>query len=158
MLVAALFTRMSICPKSRTVLSTSRCSSSSFPTWQAIGTTRPATPLIPAATCSSVSCLRPQMMTVAPSRANTSAMDCPIPRLPPVTIATLCLSWLIKYFASQLQTFQVGAKLAAQIVAAQRHLDGSLQEPEFIAGVVARAFEHIAVNGAIAQQVLQGIG
>src|SRR5437763_2368848 len=42
-----------------------------------------------AATCSSVSCFRPQITTVAPSRANACAMARPIPRLAPVTTATL---------------------------------------------------------------------
>jgi hypothetical protein len=43
---------------------------------------------ISAATCSSVSCLRPQITTRAPSREKTSAMARPMPRLAPVTIAT----------------------------------------------------------------------
>src|SRR5579864_1602707 len=98
------------------------------------------------------------MTTVAPSRANTSAMDCPIPRLPPVTMATLFWSWLMKWLASQLQALQVRAKLVAEIVATQGKLDRGLQEAELVAGVVARAFEHIPVNGPVAQQVFQGIG
>src|SRR5579864_4173950 len=90
--VAALFTRMSICPKSFVTLSTSRARSSGFPTWQANGTTR-----LPnsRATIFRVSCLRPQMISVAPSLVNTAAMALPMPRLPPVTIATFpssCIS------------------------------------------------------------------
>ncbi len=86
MLVPALFTRMSMRPNSRVARSTMRSRSSSRPTWQAIGAMRPASSR---ATWSSASCLRPQITTAAPSRANTSAMDRPMPRLAPVTIATL---------------------------------------------------------------------
>src|SRR5436309_15908881 len=43
---------------------------------------------ISCATPSSASCLRPQITTCAPSRANTSAIERPMPRLAPVTSAT----------------------------------------------------------------------
>src|ERR1700678_2291788 len=59
--------------------------------WQTIGLT--AGP-ISFATCSSVSFLRPQITTVAPSRTNTSAIERPMPRLAPVTIATLFFSMM----------------------------------------------------------------
>jgi hypothetical protein len=74
------------------------------------------------------------MTTVAPSRANTSAIDCPIPRL------------------------QVGTEFIAKIVAAQRELDGGLQEAQLVAGIIARAFEHIPINRPVAQKVLESVG
>ena len=95
------------------------------------------------------------MITVAPSRANASAVAFPIPRLPPVTIATL-LGWLIA--GSKLQLLQVLAKRAAQVVAPQCEFDSGLQKAQLVASVIARALETIAVDGTVAQQVFQRVG
>src|SRR5712691_1071920 len=90
--VAALFTRMSMRPNWRTAESTRFRIWSILPIWQATAFTLGP---ISRATWSSVSCLRPQMTTFAPSRTKTSAMALPMPRLAPVTIATLSLRMLI---------------------------------------------------------------
>src|ERR1700681_809750 len=95
------------------------------------------------------------MTTVAPSRANTSAVAFPIPRLAPVTIAILSFSWLMN---SQLQLLQVLAEITTQVVAPECKLDRRFQKPELVAGVVTRAFEAVAVDGPVAQQMLQRIG
>ena len=54
----------------------------------------------------------------------------------------------------QLEAFQVLAKGAAQIVAAQRKLHGGFEEAEFVAGIVAGAFEAVGIDGTAAEQVL----
>src|SRR5579863_501982 len=114
-----------------------------------MGTIVPASPFNRAATSSNAFCLRPQMMTVAPSRANISAVACPIPRLPPVTIATLFLSWLIRSVDSHLQLLQVLAERPAEIVTPQRKLHRGLQEAQLVAGIVARPFEAVTIDRAI---------
>jgi len=40
----------------------------------------------------------------------------------------------------------------------QCELDGGFQEAQLIAGVIARAFKTVAVNGPVAEQVLQRVG
>src|SRR5271157_834338 len=55
----------------------------------------------------------------------------------------------------QLQRFQVFAERAAQVRAAQSELHGGFEEAEFVAGVVALAFEAERVDGADVEQVFQ---
>src|SRR5262245_30905339 len=60
------------------------------PVWHGRATAAPARfALISLATLSSPSCLREVTTTRAPSAANACAMPAPIPRLPPVTKASL---------------------------------------------------------------------
>ena len=57
-----------------------------------------------------------------------------------------------------MQRFQVFPEGAAEIVAAEGQLDGGLEEAELVAGVVTLALEAEGVDGAAAQEVLQGVG
>src|SRR5262245_40653118 len=90
----ALFTRMSIRPKCRAAPCTKFSASSRRVRSAATASTfRPDSRRISSAVASSTSLRRAQIATSAPSRASTRAMPLPIPRLPPVTSATLPPSW-----------------------------------------------------------------
>src|SRR5215470_1691763 len=86
----ALFTRMSMRPKCRAAPCTKVSASSRRVRSAAIASTfRPDSRRISSAVASSTSLRRAQIASSAPSRASTRAMPLPIPRLPPVTSATL---------------------------------------------------------------------
>src|SRR5215468_2901585 len=90
----ALFTRMSMRPKCRAAPCTKVSASSRRVRSAGIARTlRPDSRRISSAVASSTSLRRAQIATSAPSRARTRAMPLPIPRLPPVTSATLPPSW-----------------------------------------------------------------
>ena len=59
---------------------------------------------------------------------------------------------------SERQRLQVVAEGAAEVVAAEGEFDGGFEEAEFIAGVVARAFEAHSVNGPAAEKVAEAVG
>src|SRR5690349_8845899 len=86
----ALFTRMSMRPKCRAAPCTKVSASSRRVRSAGIASTRrPDSRPISSAVVSSTSLRRAQIATSAPSRASTRAMPLPMPRLPPVTSATL---------------------------------------------------------------------
>ncbi len=85
----ALLTMMSRRPKSLTVRSTSSFTASSWRTSMASAREWRPSFLISAATGSRFSILRLATTTSAPARANSIAMERPMPTPPPVTMATL---------------------------------------------------------------------
>src|SRR2546421_2449473 len=88
-LVPALFTRMSMRPKRSITLLTNRCESSGRPTCATIGVTAPAwRALIRSAAPWRPSSFLLEITTLAPWSASAPAVASPMPRLPPVTIAT----------------------------------------------------------------------
>src|SRR5215212_3964245 len=86
---APLFTRMSTLPQVSSTCLNIASTSSLTPTSQVIGSTSPPACLITSAVCWSGSGRRAVMTTLAPSCESRFAMPAPMPRLPPVTIATL---------------------------------------------------------------------
>ena len=86
--VAALFTTMSRRPKRSTVRSTSAWTASSSP--MCVGTPMAWPPAAVSAASASAheSALRLATATLAPAATKPSAIDRPMPRVPPVTIAT----------------------------------------------------------------------
>src|SRR5258706_6661345 len=74
----------------------------------------------------------------------------------PITIATSGL--LIRDLFSQFQRLQILAKLRAQSRALQGKLHRGLQEAELVAGVVALAFEDVAVDLLARQEHADGVG
>ena len=85
----ALLIMISSRPRSFTVRSTSSFTASSCRTSTAMARDWRPSFLISAATGSRFSSLRLAMTTSAPARANSSAMERPMPTPPPVTMATL---------------------------------------------------------------------
>ena len=79
---------MSTRPQLATVLSTSACSSSLRDTLQGWAITSKPCFSNSARTASQASALRLETTTLQPARASSSAMDLPMPRVEPVTIAT----------------------------------------------------------------------
>src|SRR5437868_1458290 len=79
---------MSIPPYCLTVPATSASISGLREMLQAMTVASPPLLLMPAATSSQASALRLEITTLAPSSAQCSAIERPIPRLDPVTIAT----------------------------------------------------------------------
>ena len=87
--MAALLTSMSICPKRSTVCSNIAAKSSSLVTSQRIPTASPpscvmrstAVAMLPGIRKSPSFSVRADTTTFAPSRANTTAISLPIPRL-----------------------------------------------------------------------------
>src|ERR1700691_1345305 len=59
---------------------------------------------------------------------------------------------------SQLELLQIFAERATQVVAMQRELHRRLEKTKLVAGIVARAFKTVSVDGPVAQQVLQRVG
>ncbi|MBT9166593.1 MAG: hypothetical protein DDT25_01284 [Chloroflexi bacterium] len=88
-LVPALFTRISIRPNSALTRSTRLFISSSRPTCAATARDFLPSPFISSATFSRSGSFRLAITTSAPARASPRAAAFPIPRLPPVTRATL---------------------------------------------------------------------
>src|SRR4051812_21308173 len=88
--IPALFTNTSHLPKCSYTVSTSWLHSSQWPTCTATGNAvRPVSASTSLASASQLSSLRLAMTTSAPAAANPLIIDRPIPRLPPVTTATL---------------------------------------------------------------------
>ena len=86
---AALFTRMPIPPNVETVTSTIRFASPDFPTFAAIPSALAPEASSSFTVASTASALRLTTMTRAPAAANAVAIALPMPRVPPVTSATL---------------------------------------------------------------------
>src|SRR5919202_730337 len=84
-----LLTRMSTAPKELTVSSTTAFTCSGSVTSQAMASALPPRCSIPCLTSSQVSFLREQSTTLAPASTSASAMYCPSPLPPPVTMAAL---------------------------------------------------------------------
>src|SRR6476469_901718 len=80
---------MSTPPYCLIVPSTSASTSGLREMLQGMTVASPPLPLMPAATCSQASALRLETTTLAPSSAQCSAIERPMPRLEPVTMATL---------------------------------------------------------------------
>ena len=87
-LTAALQTRMSILPRAFSVAETSASTSERREMLQGMTVASPPRLRIPPATSSQGSGLRLETTTLAPSAAMVSAMERPMPRLDPVTMAT----------------------------------------------------------------------
>src|SRR4029453_18650655 len=88
----ALLTRMSTLPKTATVLSTTACTSSALATSQRMPSTRNPRARIAATVGVSHSSRRAHSISAAPASASPSAISSPIPRDPPVTMATRSVS------------------------------------------------------------------
>src|SRR5262245_14608462 len=88
-LVALLLTRISTGPRRDSVSRTIFCNCSGRPTWHSIGTTLPGSVDSSFAVASRFGILRLAMTTFAPASAKCRAIALPMPRPPPVTIATL---------------------------------------------------------------------
>ena len=84
--MAALFTRMSTRPNRSTVAATQAAIWSGSP---ALAANTAVSPPISSAAASRASCLRDDSITDAPLPANAPAIALPMPRLAPVTSATL---------------------------------------------------------------------
>src|SRR5438445_507582 len=117
----ALFTRTSIRPKCRAAPRTKFSASSRRVRSAGIASTlRPDSRRISSAAASSTSLRRAQIATSTPSRASTRAMPLPMPRLPPVTSATLPLSCRSIGHLARDRVRYVGEPLAL-VVAEDRH-------------------------------------
>src|SRR5262245_11346076 len=88
-LVALLLTRISTGPRRDSVSQTIFCNCSRRPTWHSIGTTLPGSVESSLAVASRFCILRLAITTFAPASAKCRAIALPMPRPPPVTIATL---------------------------------------------------------------------
>ena len=55
------------------------------------------------------------------------------------------------------QGFQVVAERTAEIISLQSELDGGFQEAEFVARIVTRAIEFLAVDRTVAEQMAQSV-
>src|SRR5439155_13795203 len=84
----ALFTRMSTFPNAAIVLSTTACTSAGFDTSHRMPSTRTPCARIASTVGVSHSSRRAHSISDAPASARPSAISCPSPRDPPVTIAT----------------------------------------------------------------------
>ena len=118
-----LFTRISSPPKRLFAASTTAIAPSGVVTSCAMASTSVPPLANSAAASASVSAPRAQMQSRAPSAAKATAMRLPIPRLAPVTKATLSLSprsKLHSFFNARSQCSGVGRKKRDQISNAQR--------------------------------------
>ena len=89
-LVAALLTSTSMAPNASSVASSTRSMSSTLPTWPAAYARSPPVSVRSSSTVAAhESSLRLVIITLAPAAAIAEAMPRPIPREPPVTMATL---------------------------------------------------------------------
>src|SRR5437879_207723 len=127
-LVPALFTRMSMRPKRVITLLTSRSESSGRPTCATIARAAPAwRALIRSAAASRPSSFRLEMTTLAPWSASAPAVASPMPRLPPVTIATRSVrskSGIARYYS-----------LGMDLVQSERVKDLQENHGDFIGGL-----------------------
>src|SRR6185503_11853194 len=89
----ALLTRMSIRPNTAMVLSTTACTSAALATSQRVPSTVNPRARIAATVGVSHSSRRAQSISDAPASARPSAISWPMPRDPPVTIATRSFNW-----------------------------------------------------------------
>src|SRR6185436_12844826 len=89
----ALLTRMSIRPNTAMVLSTTACTSAALATSQRVPSTVNPRARIAATVGVSHSSRRAQSISDAPASATPSAISWPMPRDPPVTIATRSFNW-----------------------------------------------------------------
>ena len=87
-LVAALFTMISMPSKCSTVRAANSCASAAFPILAGMPTTSRPSSRSSFTAASTWSAFRLEITTFAPARASVVAMANPIPRVPPVTIAT----------------------------------------------------------------------
>src|SRR5512135_2196586 len=90
----ALLTRMSTPPNAATVAATPALTASSLQTSITTLMASPLRPRISAATASAAAWFRSAMATLAPSRANVSAISLPMPLAAPVTMADLFWSFM----------------------------------------------------------------
>ena len=88
-LVAALLTMMSMPSKCSTVRAATAWASAGFPMFATIPTTVLPSACSAFTAASTCSALRLEMATLAPARASVVAIARPMPRVPPVTMATL---------------------------------------------------------------------
>src|SRR5262249_43015064 len=124
----ALFTRMSMRPKCRAAPCTKFSASSRRVRSAGIASTRhPDSRRISSAVVSSTSLRRAQIATSAPSRARTRAMPLPMPRLPPVTSATLPPSWRSMTHLTRVLAF--GAIVRVNALPVHAPLTPSVREP-----------------------------
>src|SRR5262245_58919374 len=57
-----------------------------------------------------------------------------------------------------MQGLEIGSEGGAEVLAAERELYGGFEETELVAGIVAGAFERLAVDGPLAEQRAQSVG